>query len=105
MILDAVFYEMTSEIDVDFEDNNLELNMEFSESQNIFNADFGEVIEVAAEDIPKYIGPYDVIPTFDDQTLNTSGKVMTDNVEVKQIPISVVSNVSGGTTVWIGIGV
>ena len=105
MIIDVDFCEVDEEFPLDFDGDAAELEVDFVDDDCHFDLDFEVVTIIAGSDIPVYAGPYDVIPTFDDQMLNTSGKVMTDNVEVKQIPVSVVSNVSGGTTVWIGIGV
>lgn len=49
-----------------------------------------------------YEGEYDVIPTFNLQTLDTNGKLMTDDVSVYAIPVSEVENLAGGYTVYIG---
>jgi len=49
-----------------------------------------------------YDGAYIVNPTFDMQVLPTQGKQMADDVEVKAIQVSTVSNLSGGNTVYIG---
>lgn len=51
---------------------------------------------------PVYEGEYTVTPMLYDQTLYTSGKLMTDDTQIKEIPIYVVSNTSGGSTVTIG---
>lgn len=51
---------------------------------------------------PEYAGPYEVAPTLDAQTLETSGFLMRENMTIKEIPIYEVSNNSGGTTVIIG---
>ena len=49
-----------------------------------------------------YTGEYTVIPKFMDQNLDTSGKLMIDDVSVKAIPLSITSNLSGGNTAYIG---
>lgn len=49
-----------------------------------------------------YEGSYEVTPTLDDQTLETQGKVMTDDVTVYKIPITRTSNPYDGITVLIG---
>lgn len=49
-----------------------------------------------------YPGPYTINPEFEDQVLDTSQKMMTDDVTVKAIAVSRTSNPSGGITVYIG---
>ena len=49
-----------------------------------------------------YDGNYSVDPNFEVQTLATKKKVMRDNVTVNAIEVQRVSNLSGGTTVYIG---
>lgn len=49
-----------------------------------------------------YEGSYQVTPTLNDQTLETEGKVMRDDLTVYAIPISRVSNPYDGITVLIG---
>lgn len=49
-----------------------------------------------------YHGAYEVIPKFYLQTLDTNGKLMSDDVDVLPIPVSYTSNLSGGTTALIG---
>lgn len=54
-------------------------------------------------DYDKYAGVYIVTPkTEEEQILNTSNKVLTDDIHVKKIPYFDVSNTSGGSTVYIG---
>lgn len=50
----------------------------------------------------RYEGPYTAVPTTCDQTLDTSNKVMREDVVVREIPFAEVSNPAGGTTVIIG---
>lgn len=49
-----------------------------------------------------YTGAYNVEPDFDGETLETKGKLMTDDVTVQPISVSRVSNQQGGRTVYIG---
>ena len=49
-----------------------------------------------------YEGTYDLTPSFKVQTLATKGLVMSDNVTVNQIGVSITENLSGGNTVYIG---
>jgi hypothetical protein len=45
-----------------------------------------EYVQVIAGDAPRYDGPYEVTPSAEAQTLDTSGLVMTDSVTVNPIP-------------------
>ena len=66
-----------------------------------FKINFGSVTFVEHGFNP-YEGPYEVIPKFYDQTLETDDKSMTDDVLVHQIPVEIVPNGGGGNTVTIG---
>lgn len=62
-------------------------------------------LSIPTERITPYIpyeGPYEVIPDFIDQTLETATKIMSDDVVVKEIPVAEVSNPAGGVTLTIG---
>lgn len=63
--------------------------------------DFEEVIEIDHGFVP-YEGPYNVIPKWYEQQLNTNDKSMTDNVTVEEIPLVKTGNLGGGYTVIIG---
>lgn len=80
------FQKMDNNICVDFEKIEGDINVFFDEGF------FGKVYE----------GEYEVIPTFENQELDTSGVFLEKNVEVKPIPVLRVSNESGGQTVIIG---
>lgn len=54
------------------------------------------------ERIERYDGEYVVNPSFDSQTLQTSSKLMDDDVTVNAIEVQRVSNEAGGRTVYIG---
>ena len=45
-----------------------------------------EYIQVTERSAPRYEGPYDVMPSIETQTLDTSGMVMTDKLTVNPIP-------------------
>lgn len=49
-----------------------------------------------------YEGPYSVKPKFEDQTLLTNNKLMSDDVQVEAIEVSRTTNLAGGITVYIG---
>ena len=50
----------------------------------------------------EYEGSYEVTPKVDSQNLPTKNKVLVDDMTVKAIPFFNVSNISGGSTVFIG---
>lgn len=52
--------------------------------------------------VPVYAGTYTVTPSTSDQTLETAGMLMEQDTLIEEIPISVVSNNVGGSTVTIG---
>ncbi len=64
--------------------------------------DIAEIVDTVCAQIDKFDGDYTVTPAVDAQTLETKQKLMTDNVTIKEIPIYDTSNLSGGTTVYIG---
>lgn len=49
------------------------------------------------DDIPEYAGPYTVIPKRTAQELATSGRMMKDDVTVREIPYAEMPNVHGTT--------
>lgn len=51
--------------------------------------------------LPNYTGAYTIIPTVDDQPLETKNKVLRENILVKSIPYFQTSN-EFGDTVYIG---
>lgn len=53
-------------------------------------------------DIDIYDGAYEVTPTFEKIELETENKVLTSDVVVNGIPVSITENLSGGNTVYIG---
>lgn len=56
------------------------------------------VITVSRE---TYDGPYEITPKVESQTMATKGKVMREDLTVKEVPVYRVTNASGGTTVYI----
>ncbi len=74
------------------------------ELEYICDGEMGIVTEVSSSDIPYYTGQYTVIPTMENQTLETRNKVLTDDVTVKKIPMYETTNLAGGTTVYIAMG-
>lgn len=51
--------------------------------------------------VADYEGDYEVVPKVVSQVLNTENKRMNEDVTVKSVPYYEVSNVEGGTTVYI----
>ena len=54
------------------------------------------------KDVTLYEGDYEVTPKLEEQTLSTANKFMQNDVKINKIPITTVSNSSGGNTVIIG---
>lgn len=89
-------------LDVVFQLDQALVSVDFSEGTHQINIDFGEIHKVGNDDIPIYDGSYEVTPTLNDQSLATAGHLMAEDLMIEPIPIYVVSNNSGGTTVTIG---
>ena len=82
---------------LDFHEEPAEFELDFHETGECFCLDFGEVYEVEHGYDP-YLGPYEVIPlAWQDQILPTSGKNMTGDVTVFEVPYAEVSNPYGDT--------
>ena len=52
--------------------------------------------------VPEYTGEYEVTPRLEEQMLETSGRLMRDDVTVHEIPVVYTSNPFNGKTVVIG---
>lgn len=89
-------------IDVAFRERNYSIPCKFGTSLQVFPSGFGQIQYVTKVDADYYEGEYNVRPKLTAQTLETAKKYMSQNVEVEEIPIYVVSNNSGGKTVVIG---
>lgn len=62
----------------------------------------GQVIIPKTVDVPGYYGEYTIIPkAYAEQTMETKGKRMLDDVTIKEVPYYEVSNDDGGETVYI----
>ena len=59
------------------------------------------IIDTESISRPNYDGDYTIIPSIIEQTLETNNKVMTDNLNIKQIPYFQTSN-QYGDTIYIG---
>lgn len=74
----------------------------FESSGSFFESEWGNiqpVTEYVGGD--PYMGDYTVVPQMDPQVLETAGKIMLEDVTVREVPVFRVSNNSGGTTVYI----
>ena len=60
-----------------------------------------EYIQVVGSDAPEYGGPYEVTPTSSEQTLDTDGMLMREDVTVHEVPYHETTNESGGYTISI----
>lgn len=79
----------------------MRLKVKFSEVEQVIPLRFESIQEVHSGRGDIYDGSYMVIPSVEEQKLQTAQKMMTDDVTVKAIPYYDVSNASGGTTVYI----
>ena len=62
----------------------------------------GKVKTAETKPLPYYEGEYVITPIWEDVTLETKQKSMSDNVTIQAIPYAEVDNPSGGVTVIIG---
>ena len=81
---------------LEFEEDAKEFCMTFEETNAEFCMDFGEM-QIVHTDYDPYLGPYVVTPKRRDQILATNGKNMEDDVTVKEVPWTEVSNPTGTT--------
>ena len=86
-------------LDVDLSPQEYFLDVDIGDEYNLDIETSINVIHVGGD---PYGGPYIIKPEFDNQSLETKNKLMQDNVFVEAIAVSRVSNLSGGTTVYIG---
>lgn len=50
----------------------------------------------------QYQGAYEITPGWQEQTLETKGKALSDDVTIHEIPVVRTTNPSGGVTIVIG---
>ena len=75
------------------------IELHFFEAEEVLEISFGEIQMVQNDDL--YEGAYVVTPLSTEQTLETTGKTMQEDVTVLPIPYFETSNETG-TTVYIG---
>ena len=82
-------------------DDEYDVELDISTDSELQLEVWGEFVREHT-DYPDYTGEYVVTPSFDSQTLQTTGKIMRDDVSVEPITVSRTSNLAGGNTVYIG---
>ena len=80
--------------------SNVELPMTVANSNVLLDMQLD--VSYSMESVPVYDGEYEVTPRIYEQTLETQGKQMSDDVTVYEIPIITTTNPYGGQTVLIG---
>jgi len=86
-----------------FSEDNRSFATEFRTTNRQINVGF-EHLEVVTlmENVEYYKGQYDVIPSPSSVVLPTAKKMLQNDVTVQAIPFFIVSNTSGGDSVYIG---
>lgn len=86
----------------------IQLTGELSQIE-VITCELSDIIQITSDitlpeviDGRHYDGEYEVTPDFNEQTLETRGLLMADDVSVHAIQVSRTTNPSGGTTVFIG---
>lgn len=86
--INVIFPTNTQPLDVQFEESTVELHV--------------PVKEYYVRKRDNYEGPYEVTPSIEPITLETNGKIMTDDVKVLKVPCHRVPNeTEDGTTLYI----
>lgn len=84
------------QIDIDILDPNIELDLSTTDELEV------EISQGSGSMLPMYDGSYIVVPTKQEQILNTKNKSMADDVTIHAINRSETSNPEGGKTIVIG---
>ncbi len=104
MILAVEFRSIDMDLNIQFDDSCMSFGANFSDDDLVeIETDFSEltyVTEYIGGD--PYQGKYEVIPTVEEQILQTKEKVLADDIKILEIPYYDVSNTAGGSTVYIG---
>ena len=97
------FLDESEPIRVSLDDEQLEEVVSLQEEKSEIQVGFGtaEVVDVGKK-IPPYDGEYDVTPGLVSQVLDTSGKRMSGDITVQEIPFTETGNLGGGYTAIIG---
>lgn len=73
----------------------------FENDTCIFEVDFGEVFISGDNEFDAYDGEYEFIPSIEQQTIHTAEKYVKEDIVIKAVPYSEVTNISNGKTVTI----
>ena len=84
------------------DENGFSVEQVIPESQYTMGQSADDIQVISVVDGETYDGEYEATPRFVAQTLETKNKYLYDDVSVRAITVSRVSNPSGGNTVWIG---
>ena len=94
--IEPAVYEMEAEI------TPVEYEMDVGDIDEEIDFNLGISYHAETVDAEVYDGIYSVNPSFNGQTLPTERKFLNDDITVEPIMVSRVSNLEGGTTVYIG---
>lgn len=86
---------------VEFTETSSRFDLIFGESSAEFSVDFGEINTIHSGGV-SYKGDYTVTPKVTEQILPTANALLKEDIFVKSIPFFDVSNLAGGSTVYIG---
>lgn len=75
---------------------------DFKSLDNVSGSDFDVLVVNKVSEVEEYAGSYEVIPKTFEQTLATKDKYLKQDIAVKGVRASEVSNSVGGTTFYIG---
>lgn len=87
---------------VQFIEQNNDFTIDVKDTADEFDLRNIEDVQIIEAPTDPYDGEYDVTPSAENQTLDTTGKRLNDDINVLPIPFSKTSNTSGGYTVTIG---
>jgi len=85
---------------VQFRETLNSFDVQFQKTSAMFTIGFGAVSVLPTAEI--YSGSYEVTPAVNSQNIPTAQKFLKYDMTVKAIPYYDVSNLAGGTTVYIG---
>lgn len=92
MQFEVLFKQTEQRFGISFEQTNQSIPVLFQHYQAVGGTCLHE----------SYDGSYEVTPAVTAQTLATKQKVMDEDLKIKEIPYFDVSNLAGGSTVYIG---
>lgn len=91
----------TVQFELKIETIDLSFETQIASDSEVFSFGCDNVYEVV-KDVETYDGDYIVTPMITSQSLDTTGKLMTKDVVIKEIPFFETSNNEGGHTIYIG---